>query len=296
MTVNIENCYDNSQLAQFQKCPMSYYLQYVKGFRKSIIDDSNAAMYFGSAVHSFLETLFLGKSLQPRTLAEAYVQPEDLPQYSLKALEFVCQKYVEKYKLEDAKFEVLEVEKTSYIDIGKHKFIVKKDGVIKHNDNIFGLEHKTTKSISYNYFSKFFLNSQISAQVQSTIQDYGQCNGILLNAIECKLLKRKPTSSAYDGFMEVPEGFVTVKFQRDYINRTPHEIQDWREQTKQWIDLIEYTRKNDLWLKSTGSWSGIICSSCEYKELCKVSRGLELDESITDCLYEETDPYGYLKQ
>jgi len=205
---DVTQCYDNSQVSTYQKCPMSYYLQYVVGLRKATIDDSNAAMYFGSAVHKFLENYFIGREQTKESIVSEYIQPEDMPQYSSDSLLFVCKAHGEKYLKEDSKFSVLEVEKTAYLPIGKYTFIVKKDGVIEYNDNIFGLEHKTTKSISYNFFNKFFLNSQITAQVASTLQDYKQCSGILVNAIECKLLKRKPPHQVMTEY---------CKFQKDLL-------------------------------------------------------------------------------
>lgn len=248
-------------------------------------------MHFGSAVHSHLENFY---SRSNATVE--YTPPDDIPQYSHRALEFLIEKYKEKYSDDLNSFEILEAEKVSTIEIGDHTFLVKKDGAFKVNGNIFGLEHKTTKSIAYNYFDKYFLNSQISAQCFSTNQDYKQCSGIMLNAIEIKLLKRKPTSKGYDGYFEVEDGFVTVRFNRDYINRTQLELLQWKENASLWIDRVEESKKTNVWGRSDGLWGGMICSKCQYKELCKVSKGMELDESVVDCLYETIDPYEYLKE
>ena len=290
--MRMNKIYDNSQVTTYQKCPFSYYLQYVLGLKKNVLDDSNSSMHFGSAVHEFLESFYSKKKFN----INEYEEPEGMPQYSRESLKFVCDTYISKFEEKDSNLDIKECEKVSECDLGGYKFIVKKDGVFEQNGNVFGLEHKTTKSISYNYFDKFFNNSQISAQCYTTQQDYGQCSGILLNAIEVKLLKRKPTAKGYDGWREVEDGFVTCRINREYINRTPDEVEQWKNNTTGWIGLIEKNKEDNKWLRSDGLWGGIICSSCTYKELCKVSVGIELDESIADLMYDKVDPYEYLRE
>ncbi len=292
--MDINSSYDNSQLSNYQACPMKYYLQYVKGLKKNIIDDSNVAMHFGSAFHAFLE----GKFTKTKTLEEVlndYAEPKDLPQYSKESLRFVCKTYNEKYADKDALFDFKEVERVSNMDIGGFNYIVKRDGVVEINGNIFGIEHKTTKSLGMNYCDKYFLNSQITGQVYDMKEKDGQCSGVILNVCEVKLLKRKPTSDSYDGNYQVEDGYITCKFTRDFINRTQEEIDDWKENTKGWIKEIERSKKENCWLKSTGSWSGTICSACEYKPLCKVSKGTDLNEYVLEDQYVIVDGYSYLK-
>lgn len=293
--MEINNCYDNSQISTFQACPMSYYLQYVKGIRKNIVDDSNASMNFGTYFHKFAESFYGKTGVKFNEIVKDYEEPQDLPQYSKQALELFCKTFYQKYAEQDKKFTIKETEKTSIFDLGTYKFIVKKDGAFEYQGNTFGLEHKTTKSLSYNYFDKFFLSSQISAQVYDTKRLYGSCSGIMLNVGEIKLLKRKP-SGDYDGVLETPEGFIVCKFSRDFVNRNPSEIEDWQNNTIAWINEIEKCKEFNTWNKATGSWGGMICSKCQYKELCKTSVGLELDESILEVLYEKCDPYEYLKK
>ena len=290
----IEACYDNSQLSTFQKCPMAYYLQYIKRLRKIEIDDTNDQLNFGSYAHKFWEAHFGKSDATFPSIVEGYEEPDDLPQYSLKALEFFCRTYHEKYSVPDKAFHFKEVEQVCSFDIDGFTFIVKSDGIFEQSSNLFGLENKTTRSLSYNYFDKFFLSSQISAQCYNIWQKYNRCSGILLNVGEIKKLKRKP-SGDYDGVMPVEDGFVTCKFSRDYCNRNKSELDDWKENTILWLNRIEDAKHYHQFPKSTGLWGGTICAKCEYKELCKVSVGKKLDESILDVLYEETDPYDYLK-
>lgn len=281
--------YDNSSISQFSKCPMSYYLQYILQLKKKYIDDSNQSKQFGDYFHKFVESQLKKTSF---TL-EGYEAPEDLPQYSKKALETFCKTYIDKYSMEDKEYELLNIEDVFEFDLGGYPFKVKCDAVIGHRGNIYGLELKTTKSISYNYFSKYFLNSQISAQCYAIKQKYGQCSGILLRVGETKVLKRKPTGD-YDSVTLVEDGYVTSKFTSDFINRNNRELEDWSQNTVQWITAIENSNQAKFYPKATGSWGGTICSTCEYRDLCKVSKGLEIDEEIKDVLYEEVDATNYL--
>lgn len=279
--------YDTSQLSQYQKCPMSYYLQYIKNLKRKTLDDTNASMNFGTAFHSYLENKFKGAMYDFNT----YLQPEALPQYSTEALRFFCDTYTKKNGASDKNFKVKEIEVVSEIDIEDKKFKVKCDGVIELQGNIYGIEHKTTKSIGYLYFNKYFLNAQISAQCYAIKQKYGECSGVLLNVGEIKILKNKPRSDT-DGWKQTDDGFLVANFQREYINRSNYELSDWVDNTKKWIKIIESASE---YPKATASWGGGICSSCQYKDLCKVSHGIELDESILDLFYEEYNSTEYLE-
>jgi len=292
---NINECYDNSQISTFQMCPMAYYLQYVLGLRKSVLDDTNASMNFGSYFHKFAETFYGKTGVKFNEIVQDYEEPEGSPQYSRTALELFCKTFYQKYHEQDKAFTIKETENTSIFDLGVYKFIVKKDGAFEHQGNTFGLEHKTTKSISYNYFDKFFLSSQISAQVYDVQRIYGSCSGIMINAGEIKLLKRKPTGD-YDRVLQHADSYLACRFNRDFINRNPSEILDWQENTIAWIREIERCKEENVWKKSTGLWGGGICARCQFRELCKTSSGLELDESVKDVLYEKCDGYEYLKK
>lgn len=293
--IKINECYDNSQISTFQMCPMAYYLQYVVGIKKSVLDDTNAAMNFGDYFHRFAESFYGKIGGKFEEIVKDYIEPEGLPQYSKSALELFCKTFYQKYKENDTKFTIKETEKTSVFDLDRFRFIVKKDGAFEYQNNTFGLEHKTTKSISYNYFDKFLLSSQISAQVYDTQRIYGSCSGIMINAGEIKLLKRKP-SGEYDGMQETEGGFIVCKFNRDFINRNPSEIEDWKDNTLYWLNRIDECKRESLWFKSTGSWGGSICARCQFKELCKTSTGLNLDESVIEVLYEKCNPYEYLEK
>ena len=97
MNTQNTDLYDNSQVSQFQKCPMSYYLQYVRGLKLKCED----VMRQGSEIHEQLEMHYNGFT------------PED---------NFLMETYVEKYK--DDKFKVLCTEQSIKFKIFNKLFVV----------------------------------------------------------------------------------------------------------------------------------------------------------------------------
>lgn len=284
---------DNSQISQFQKCQMSYYLQYIEGLKIQDGGVFNAKINFGSAFHKVLENYYGGHTDPIGDVLKTYLSPEGMPEYSREALEFIFTKYQEKYTQIDNDWEIIELEKNyKFNDL---PFTVKRDGVIKWNGSIYSLEHKTTGSISQHYFDKYYLNAQITAQVASTIEQYGECSGVLLNVCEIKCLKRKPSKN-YFGVMQVGDKYICCDFDRDYINRTDREIDDWKQNTKTWIDKINVCKVLGAWGKATSSMGGATCNGCEYRQLCKESTGLSIDKNTVSFMYERVDPYEYLKE
>ena len=91
-------------------------------------------------------------------------------------------------------------------------------------------------------------------------------------------------------------GFHT-EFQRSIINRTPMEIEDWKLQMKAWIDDIGKDNERNFFKKACKDTS---CSSfnrvCQYANICKSSKGMEVDEQIVEAMYEFDDPYAYLNE
>ncbi len=180
--------WDNSQISQFQFCPFSYYLQYVVGLKLKQEDTKRQ----GSEIHELLEQMY----------GSGAIMTED-KQYS-----FLMDSYCDKYK--DDNFEVLAVEKPIHFSMFDKDFVVKVDTVVKSNGNVFGLEHKTTstRTLDDKYFAKFRMSGQMPAQQYAIEKEFGVCNGIIVNGIALKSLKRKPTSKAYYKWKRWTEGSV----------------------------------------------------------------------------------------
>ena len=84
----------------------------------------------------------------------------------------------------------------------------------------------------------------------------------------------------------------TAEFDRDTISRSKDELEHWKNCTISWIDKIEDCRESGEWLRID---NGFNCSRCSYKEICKVSIGMDIDESISEVLFGVKDnPLDYL--
>lgn len=296
--------YDNSQISTFQTCQMQYYLQYLCGLKRGDkADDSTMHIDFGKHFHDFLERYYKHEqNISIKEIWSEYHDREGEYAKTQKSGEFLCKQYHLKWSHEDHDLKILDVEQSLQFEVNGVPFLVKVDMVYEKNGSIYGREHKTGKNIGYNYFDKYhFINSQISAQYYAIKQKYGRCDGIEVNAAEIKSLSRKPTSSDYDGWEPFTKddgrnAWRTAKFRRDICTRMPNEINDWYENVSKWISQLERTKETQEFLKSDGLWSGIICSNCEYRDLCKVSVGMNINESVRGLFYLEVEPYEYMYQ
>ncbi len=316
--MNWNKTYDNSQVVTYQSCPMKYYLQYIKGLVKSdTANDATLHIDYGDKYHKFLEAYYkrqMNGTDESIDLLKIWSYFEDregeVTKTRFTGIE-LCKAYIATYCNQDT-FEVLEVEKPCVIDLGGYKFIVKRDGVIKENDNIYAFEHKTTGKLNRWYFDQYFINSQMDAQTYVTLKDYGSCSGVMLNIAQPQYLS-KPSSPLlqpddpnvklysdveikYSKYHKADRAYCQgfkANFDRDIISRTTNELEEWENNTIEWIKRIEESKESNKWLKSS---SGYNCKNCQYKEICKVSKGTEIDECVTEVMYDEVDSLSYLKE
>lgn len=275
--------YDSSSLQAFKDCPERYRLAYVLGLKKRTEGVENIDLNFGKAIHSGLEAHYTGKDEREAFTKEfgTIVAPDE----KVKTLEnglLLIDAYIKHYEQEDKAFEVLEVEQPDKVVLTDGiEFIVKRDMVIKQQGCIYVLEHKTTKkAFSWDYWSRFEPNAQVSAQAYSCAKKYGECSGVIINAIKCGFRER-----AYKG---EPAGFHCA-FQRQIFNRNQAQLEDWKQKTEDWISRIEDKIECDCkygWLKNEGQ-----CVYCQFKEICTSLQ----DECVVEQLYEKAEnPFAYL--
>lgn len=298
---------DNSQIATYQTCPMKYFYKYVKGYEKdSSFDDVD--LVFGKYFHKYLEAKLKGNPVKPEVLWSDYpIYPEEKKKTQAAGI-FLCKQYDKRYPKEE--FEILDVEYGIEFLLGVNTFIVKVDTVVSFQDNIFGLEHKTTGGLYRNYFDRYFINSQVSAQCYAIAKKYGHCEGIIINACEIGLVtketlfpidspeienyeKAETRYSKYYGEPKVYCSGYRSNFERSIVNRTKAEIDDWQQNAKMWGGRIVCNTMTGDWLRSDASGA---CSSygrgCTYREICKAQG----DQQIIDQLYHvKDDPLDYLE-
>lgn len=302
---------DNSQISTYQTCPMKYYLKYVKGYEKDTAAEENVDLVFGQFFHKFLENRYKKETLSADEIWRNYPV---FPGEQIKTREagiFLSEQYEKEYVAQDT-FEVLDVEFGITFDVGSTPFIVKVDTVVRIGENIFGLEHKTTGKIWNNYFERYFINSQISAQCHAISQKYGHCEGIILNACEIGTVKKEvlldegdseiesyqyseKRYSKYYGQDKIYCSGLRARFERSIINRTKSELSEWYENAKGWAIRINNNILLNDYLRSDASGACSLFRGCTYKEICKSSVGMALDEQIIEQLYTvKADPLDYL--
>lgn len=306
---------DTTQLNQYYSCPMSYYLKFICGLRKVEEGITDIDLRFGSAVHKCLETYYKGKGITDEQIKEVWKDFQDLPQsYEEKSKtrangERLIADYVATYAQRDKEWEVLGTERKCYIKIGEVDYAVKCDLIIKVNGNIFAVEHKTTSRISPTFFSKFTPNTQVSAQTEAVRQEFGECSGVIVNALEsgwvtkpvlidpqdsdCNnySIKEVKFCKYYKKDMAYCSGFHS-NFQREIVNRTKEQLEDFKENVKNGaIKLITDTQLGNFVKHEQRCHD--YKHGCEYRELC-ISCA---DENVLSSLYEKVeDPYAYLKE
>lgn len=278
--------YDNSQLNLFQICPHKYYLKYIRGIERADTEGFTVDLDFGSHYHSFLEAHYKGELKNP----EYYWQDYPLvPGEEVKTKEAgvaMCLEYLRNYQNVDKDYKVLAVEKPVRFKVGDYEFLVKLDTVVEYLGNIYSLEHKTTGSLWYNYFDRYFINSQISAQTYAVKKEFGQCSGVILSVAEVKNYKRK--------YKDRSAG-LSFKFERELINRVPQEVDSWYENALLTIEEIEECKETEVWRRSDGGGACSMFRGCTFKQLCKSSVGMKIDEQVEDVLYAKvSDPYAYM--
>lgn len=282
--------YDNSQLQTFKDCPERYRLKYVEQLRKRDSAQEEHDREYGSAIHKGLEVIYNRGTLKEAQDAFAKMYPLQLNEEDkAKTLEnglTLLADYVEHYKAEDTQFEVLQNEKKDEFELAPGvPFIVKVDLVVKKQGCIYALDHKTTKkSFGWDYWGQYDPNPQITAQTAYVQARFGECSGVIINALSFGFRTR-----AYKG---EPAGFH-CSFQRQLFNRNKQQVDAWKKDQLKWIKKFDIERALEaeasdggVWTKNEGQ-----CRFCSYKESCISCN----DEQIKEQLFEAHDATGYLK-
>lgn len=279
--------YDNSQLQTFKDCPERYRIKYVEQLRKrdSVVEEHDRE--YGSAIHKGLEIIYAKGTLKEAQDAFAKLYPIQLNEEDkAKTLENglnLLADYVEHYRVEDTQFEVLQNEVKDEFEIAPGvPFIVKVDLVVKKQGCIYAMDHKTTKKgFGWDYWGQFDPNPQVTAQTAYVQARFGECSGVIINALSFGFRSRK--------YLGEPAGFHCA-FQRQLFNRNRQQVESWKQDTLWWIKQVngmkEATNHIGAWRKNEGQ-----CRFCSYKEVCISCN----DDQIKEQLFEAHDATAYLK-
>lgn len=249
--------YSNSQLQTYKNCPLQYRFYWDLKLRSLEDESGEHHLRYGHAIHKGLEKWYSGGTIRESQDAFLVHYPKQLDisdlgktrQNGITALA----EYVKRWREEDKKWKVLEIETRS-----DDPWSVKPDIVLEHVENggIYLMDHKTTgQYLNYNYWSRFEPNSQITHYLDYAQSKYGPIEGFIINAISLRYRQR----ASKDG----PAGFW-CNFERQTFNRKVEQLEYERESRRDWVAAIERSRELGFWRTNTDS-----CWKCQYRPICK---------------------------
>jgi hypothetical protein len=277
---------DYSQLNTFINCPKKYCNRYIKCLKKAEYDITSMDMEFGSAIHKGLEIFYTTKDMKQGVQAFLEVCPEDLEDQKVKTKEHGCMllaQYEDYHANNFTDWEILDTEKTQEVKMNDQlTWIVKNDLIVKWRGNIYVVDFKTSTSKNRGQFFKYFEpNMQVTGYTWACKKLYGQCSGFIPMA-----LFMGHRSRMYKG---EPAGFY-ANYEHTIINRTPDQLNDFEFNVMQWVERLNKCKEKNIFPKNENACHNY--RGCGFKELC-----LSCDDpSIEELMYEEYDPFEYLKQ
>lgn len=265
-----------SEKEKFNNCPYAYQLAIVEGLTK--IEDGSSAndKNWGAGIHAGLEAYYQKKGWDEVKKAFLAVYPTSLsPDDQAKSVEngIKClEMYINYYMNQDKMWEVLATEEKGVIGFGgeDHELHIDLIARNRQSSEIYFWDHKTAnKTPSPTYWKGYELSGQLTRYTVYVQEKYGECAGAYINNIAVGHRLRM-----YKG---EPAGFW-AKFERQLFNRTKAQIEDWKRSDENWMKLIEFCKKENVWPKSLGK----LCGWCDFYELCLASG----DPQIKELMYE----------
>lgn len=310
-----EQRHSYSALSTFKACALKYKLRYIDGLELRDAARNTHHLVYGAAIHSGLEVIYNHRAETPpqdhsstrvgclmkatEVFAEGYptqLDPSDKAKTQENGIRALAL-YVERWREEDRKWKVLEVEgpgALSYmLDSGLNELHC--DLVMENLEHggIYVMDHKTTtKALGPWYWDQYSPNSQITGYIDYVQQKYGACDGFIINAISLQwrdALKSDGKTNNVAWFQmdaankpwltyshweprEYRGGVLGKKgtymaawglqcsFERQTFNRSQAQIDQERNSTEYWKRQIEGAVEAEDFGFNTGS-----CYSCEYR-------------------------------
>lgn len=265
---------DHSTLEPWLECPYKGYIKLVERKKR---DSASPALRYGGAVHAALAYRYRMKAVKQEVDWDhvnskmidivarymdsnpcAFEEWRNLDQASaLLALHAQLNDRSEDFtiaKLSGFPF----VEKSFVVDLGtivKHRvfYVGRIDLVVKHDSNIFVLDHKTTSMIGDGFWTQQRMSSQFLGYCYVLKQLGFQVTGYIVNA----LVTRKPTRTG-----------INVDNERRTFFLDPSWDVQWRSNVTKQIGSILTALENNLVFQNRSACVGKY-SVCEFCTLCQ---------------------------
>jgi len=181
---DLENrCYDSSCLTSFMRCPRYFLGRSILRLKENYPTEGRAAGY---AFHEALAVLYEGGSLDS-AIEELSIIPEATgdPSKNRAHMEMLlCEYMEERFHSDLLDWKVLAVEERFAIPMDQGRtFTGRIDLIIEWEGKIYGVDHKTTKSVAYLKNDYEAPHLQMDGYHFSIAKRYGSCAGMLLNGI-----------------------------------------------------------------------------------------------------------------
>jgi len=282
--------FDNTRVAGFMECPRQYYFRHIRHWRKP---SKSTALAFGSGWHAGLDAIWSGagdKELTNEHLvdraARAFEQEWEKAGFSLDTIDLnekrspglaldMFDAYVEKYRHQIAKYNVLAVEQPFIVPVLEDQdiyYIGRWDKVYEDRGRVYIREHKTTSlyrkegNFDSNWISSFSPNNQVDGYSYAGLGVYGdRFDGVM---VEGALVHK------------TVRAFTVIPLKRAYQN-----LEAWLFELRYYIDEI---LDNMTMLKESGDQADYMM--CFPKRTTQCSGKYGLCEYINICKYGDANP------
>lgn len=247
----MNKCYDYSMLSCFQACKRKFYFRYV---RHLVGTKRQTALEFGTSIHAALEVWSSTQSVDQAlkafdtSWAEAGGDAPDDAKRTKAMADKVLKGYFKKYAQEP--FEIVSTETPFEINMGNYMYIGRMDKVIKWDDVIGPMDHKTSSSLGYSTFDQYNPNMQVDGYIYA-------CQKCL-------------DPNAYMALMDV---ILIAKTKQEYARsketRSQEQIDAFPQLFLEVIAEIEQAEKTGKYTPCYGQCSNY--GNCPYRMLCTES-------------------------
>ena len=223
--------YDSSKVQTYLNCPRKYFYNYILGWDT---DEPNVHLVFGEGWHRAMEVLlnegYTNDAIKNayneffKYYREHYTEIQDSVNFpkSPNSIVPTLVEYIQKYKASDT-FEVLYTEVAGTVPISENRVVhFRLDSIVKGDEGIFSLEHKTGSRLSQAWIDQWTLKTQVGTymHVLHSLYDPKDVYGIKINGVIFKRTK--------NDYIRVP------------IRKSTDMMNTWLWNMNHWIDLIEW--------------------------------------------------------
>lgn len=278
---------DNSQILEYRKCPTSWFFKYVLGLRKVKEDGAEHDKSFGKAFHRGVE-FFRKRKPAEECITEFKKQyplqldPTDLAKTQPHGVKLLNE-YFTRYSDDFDRYEILAVEERLDLKLADETYSVKCDAVVRNKQfgSIYGIDTKTTKKyLDFKYWAQYNPNSQITSQTFAIEQKYGECAGIIIDAVQLGFRQKASKLG--------PAGFH-YSMNRMEFNCSPRQMEIWQASALKSLEEMKRDQEAGKFAMNTGA-----CWNCSFRGICEAAWSWPEDSELILLNYEQSDPFAYL--